>query len=165
MPIQVIILNMFSKIKRLGTTACQVQISLDLKELTILEKRKDISSIFVEFERKTKAISSLSLPWSDTNSPSVIAFDESLLLLTTLYRDSSGRFLEKNGNLLLKGYSTATSSTVKLGFVVLKLNSLAADYAPDTIEDSSSPAARSLKYFAVTDVFIDPTGFPLPSKN
>ena len=121
---------MFSKIKRLGTTACQVQISLDLKELTILEKRKDISSIFVEFERKTKAISSLSLPWSDTNSPSVIAFDESLLLLTTLYRDSSGRFLEKNGNLLLKGYSTATSSTVKLGFVVLKLNSLAADYAP-----------------------------------
>ena len=123
-------MKMFSKIKRLGSTPCQVQITIDIGELIILEKRNDISLLCIQFERNSISICSSSQLWSDCTSPSRIKFHESLVLSTTLYRDTSGRFLEKSGNLVLTGYSTITSSSVKLAFATLKLNLLAADYVP-----------------------------------
>ena len=124
---------MLSKIKRLSSTSCRIQISIDLQELHIVKKIEDVNLICIEFERKTKSISSQSKIWSGEKYPNMVRFDESLTLLVTLYRDSSGIFLEKGGMLVLKGYSEKKSSSVQLGSASIKLSALAADYAPQKL--------------------------------
>lgn len=120
---------MIAKFKRLGSTACRIQITIDLQELDIAKQLDDINLVCIEFERKTKSICSQSKILSGNKAPRSIVFDEALTLLITLYKDSSGIFLEKNGNLVLKGYSEKTASSIKLGSVALKLSVLAADYS------------------------------------
>ena len=124
---------MLSKLKRLSSTSCRIQISIDLQELLIIKKIEDVNLICIEFERKTKSISSQSKIWSGEKYPNMVQFDESLTLLVTLYRDSSGLFLEKSGLLVLKGYSEKKSSSVQLGHASIKLSALAADYAPQKL--------------------------------
>ena len=121
---------MFSKIKRIGTTACKVQITVELKRLTILESKDCRSGLFIEMERGSKSIKSTSRdsPPDNTDAKLVLQFDESLTVVMTLYKDSSGKYVEKKGKLLLKGYSKVTSKEVKLGSVKLSLNTLADDY-------------------------------------
>jgi chromosome segregation ATPase len=120
---------MIAKFKRLGSTACRIQITIDLQELDIAKQLDDINLVCIEFERKTKSICSQSKIWSGNKAARSIVFDEALTLLITLYKDSAGLFLEKNGNLVLKGYSEKTASSIKLGSVPLKLSVLAADYS------------------------------------
>ena len=121
---------MFSKIKRIGTTACKVQITVELKRLTILESKDCRSGLFIELERGSKSIKSTTRDSSadNTDAKLILQFDEALTVVMTLYKDSTGKYVEKKGKLLLKGYSKVTSKEVKLGSVKLSLNTLADDY-------------------------------------
>jgi hypothetical protein len=96
-----------------------------------LEDKDYISFLLIDFERGTKSISSPSRPWPelDDTSKLVAPFDTSLTLIMTLYKDSTGNYLEKKGKLVLRGHSKVTQTVVKLGLVNLSLNTLAADYA------------------------------------
>jgi hypothetical protein len=121
---------MFSKLKRIGTTAFKVQITIELKRLTILEAKDCRSGLFIEFERGSKAVRSTS---RDSQSDSVetkliLQYDETLTLVMTLYKDSAGKYIEKKGKLVLKGLSKVTGKEVKLGSVKLSLHTLADDY-------------------------------------
>lgn len=119
---------MFNKFKRLGTVACKVQITIDLNELTVLDRIDGITRLCIELERGKKSISSSSKIWSNDTSPSIITFGEQLVLMVTLYRDSSGNFVEKKGKINLRGNRDGDSSSFLLGFVDLKLNRLASNF-------------------------------------
>jgi hypothetical protein len=127
---------MFRKLNRLGATACKVQITIELKELKINADRDDISLFFFDFERGSKSVSSSSRLCKTLTAK----FEESLTLVMTLYKDSSGKYAEKRGKLVLKGHSKVTLSVVKLGFINLSLHNLAADFSTQkmtlTLEDS-----------------------------
>ena len=121
---------MFSKLKRIGTTAFKVQITIELKRLTILEIKDCRSGLFIEFERGNKAVRSTTRD-SQSDSPDtklVLQYDETLTLVMTLYKDSAGKYIEKKGKLVLKGLSKVTAKEVKLGSVKLCLHTLADDY-------------------------------------
>ena len=120
---------MFSTFKRLGSTACRVQFKIDLHELVIFESREDITLLCVQFERKTKLISSATKLWTEKNSPSQFTLEEDLNLTVTLYKNAAGHFLPKVGRIILKGHSKVTHDAVTLGFVNLKLHSLATNFS------------------------------------
>lgn len=120
---------MFSTFKRLGSTACKVQFKIDLHELIIFESREDITLLCVEFERKTKSICSSTKLWTDQISPSQFTLEEGLNLTVTLYKNATGSFLPKIGKIILRGHSKVTHDAVTLGFVNLKLHSLATNFA------------------------------------
>ena len=122
--------GMFSKLRRVGTTSCKVQISIDLKWLTILESKDYRCGLHIDFERGSKTVSSTArdIPAEPAESKLVVHFDETLTLVMTLYKDSSGKYLDKKGKLVLKGLSKVTNTVVKLGSVNLSLHTLADDY-------------------------------------
>ena len=121
---------MFSKLRRVGTTSCKVQISIELKWLTILESKDYRSGLYIDFERGSKTVSSTSrdIPAEPVDSKLVVHFEETLTLVMTLYKESGGKYLEKKGKLVLKGLSKVTNTVVKLGSVNLSLHTLADDY-------------------------------------
>ena len=118
---------MFGKLKRLGTASCKVQITIELKWLTILDSKDYRPGLYIDFERGSKTVSSTSreLPVDPVDSKLVVYFDECLTLVMTLYKDTSGKFIEKKGKLVLKGVSTMSTTVVKLGSVNLSLHTLA----------------------------------------
>ena len=122
--------EMFSKLRRVGTTSCKVQISIELKWLTILESKDYRSGLYIDFERGSKTVSSTprDIPAEPVDSKLVVHFEETLTLVMTLYKDSGGKYLEKKGKLVLKGLSKVTNTVVKLGSVNLSLHTLADDY-------------------------------------
>ena len=119
---------MFSKLKRIGTQAYKVQLIVDLKEITIVDDRDDISLICVELRRGSKSVTSSSKLWSDDDKP-LITFDEQLAINMTLYKDSRGMFIEKTGNIYLNGHSVITNSSLRLGSSDLKLHLMASDFS------------------------------------
>ena len=121
---------MFSKLKRIGTTAFKVQITIELKRLTILESKDCRSGLLIELERGSKSVKSTprDAPVGSTDTKLVVQYDEPLTVVMTLYKDSSGKYIEKKGKLILKGYSKVTGKEVKLGSVKLSLHTLADDY-------------------------------------
>jgi hypothetical protein len=144
---------MFSKLKRIGTKSCKVQLNIDLKELDIFNERDDITLVCIELKRGSKSISSSSRLWSDRESLT-IKFDDQLALLMTLYKDSNGKYIEKRGNLVLNGHSKVTNSTTVLGSVHLKLNLLASDFEAQKLNflfiDSSGSEVASLTAIATS---------------
>ena len=121
---------MFSKLKRIGTTAFKVQITVELKRLTILESKDCRSGLLIELERGSKSVKSTprDAPIGSTDTKLVVQYDEPLTLVMTLYKDSSGKYIEKKGKLILKGFSKVAGKEVKLGSVKLSLHTLADDY-------------------------------------
>ena len=119
---------MFSKLKRIGTQAYKVQLIVDLKEITIVDDRDDISLICVELRRGSKSVTSSSKLWSDDEKP-LITFDEQLAINMTLYKDSRGMFIEKTGNIYLNGHSVIANSSLRLGSSDLKLHLMASDFS------------------------------------
>lgn len=66
---------MFSKLKRIGTKSCRVDISLDLKVLTLIEVKDDIAELYIDFERGSKCISS-----GHKDNKKVVTFNENVHL-------------------------------------------------------------------------------------
>ena len=125
---------MLVRLKQLGCTPIQVQITLDLKDLTVVptkEQFEDISLVCVEFKRGSKTITTGSKLVPEGSN--VIRFDESLCLLMTLYRSASGSFLEKKGRLVVVGHSKSTRSAIILGSIDLKLDRLAGNFARQSL--------------------------------
>ena len=122
---------MLVRLKQLGCTPIQVQITIDLKDLTLTKEQQDISLVCVEFKRGSKTITTGSklVPEGDK----VIRFDESLCLLMTLYRSASGQFLEKKGRLVVVGHSKSTRTAVILGSIDLNLDRLAGNFARQSL--------------------------------
>ena len=121
--------GMFGRLKRLGTTPTKNEMTFELRELKWENDRgqsTDISLICVELRRGHHIITSSSkiLPQDQT----VITFDESLSLNLTLYKQSSGKFMEKVGRLLVIGHSTSKKAAVVLGSVDVPLHRLASDF-------------------------------------
>ena len=119
---------MFSRLKRIGTQAYKVHLIVDLKEITIVDDRDDISLICVELRRGSKSVTSSSKLWSDDDRPS-ITFDEQLAINMTLYKDSRGMFIEKTGNIHLNGHSIIANSSLRLGSADLQLHLMANDFS------------------------------------
>ena len=90
--------TMFSKLRRLGTKSCKVQISIELKELNITNECEDITLVCIELRKGHKSITSSSKVWNHAGALSV-KFDEQLVLMMTLYKNPSGTYIEKNGKL------------------------------------------------------------------
>lgn len=151
---------MFSKLKRIGAKSCKVQLTIDLKELDVFDERDDITLVCVELKRGSKSISSASRLCSEREL-SVIKFDDQLLLFMTLYKDSTGKYIEKGGILNLNGHSNVTNSTVLLGSVKLKLNQLASDFEAQklhfTFVDSSGYQVGTLSATATSKFVGDGT--------
>lgn len=122
-----VVQRMFSKLKRLRSKSCKVQLILELQELKIFDDRTDLTLICIELRKGSKSISSSSKICRDDGSKSV-KFDEQLLLLMTLYKDSSGLYMQKIGKLVLNGHSNITNSTVSIGSTELKLNVIASNF-------------------------------------
>ena len=120
---------MLVRLKQLGCTPIQVQITLELKDLTVVptKEQEDYSLVCVEFKRGSKTITTGSKLIPEGSN--VIRFDESLCLLMTLYRSASGQFLEKKGRLVVVGHSKSTRAAVTLGSIDLKLDRLAGNFA------------------------------------
>ena len=118
---------MFSKLKRLRSKSCKVQLVLELQELKIFDDRTDLTLICIELRRGSKSISSSSKICRDDGSRCV-KFDEQLFLLMTLYKDASGIYMEKIGKLILNGHSNVTNSSVSVGSTELKLNVIASNF-------------------------------------
>ena len=121
--------GMFAKIKRLGTTPTKNEMTFELRELKWENDRgqsTDFGLICVELRRGHHTITSSSkiMPQDKT----VITFDESLSLNLTLYKQSSGKFMEKVGRLLVIGHSTSKKTAVVLGSVDVPLHRLASDF-------------------------------------
>lgn len=118
--------TMFSKLRRLGTKSCKVQISIELKELNITNECEDITLVCIELRKGHKSITSSSKVWSHAGALSV-KFDEQLVLMMTLYKNPSGTYIEKNGKLHLNGHSKEANSAVFLGSADVRLSLLACD--------------------------------------
>jgi hypothetical protein len=114
-----------SNLKRIGTTACKVQISVGLQELTILDGFD--GTICVELERGKKSLSSSIKLCSFNGFTSTVVFDEQLLLNLTLYRDSSGNFIEMKGKFNIRSHKNVLASSD------LKFNSLANNFETQQI--------------------------------
>ena len=125
--------KMFAKLKKIGTKAYKVQLTVDLKELTITEDRDDIELICVELSRGAKSISSSTKLWPES-SQHPIYFDEQLTIIMTIYKDFTGRCVQKKGTLYLNGHSNATSSVLRLGSADLKLHLMASDFSTQKLE-------------------------------
>jgi hypothetical protein len=124
---------MFAKLNRLGTKKCKVQITIHLKDLKIFENRDDISFLSIEFEKGTnKSISSTKKAWPADSSLKVV-YNDPLTMVITIFQDKNGKYLEKNGKLVLKGRSKAFDGNVKMGTQVLSLHILANDYEKQDI--------------------------------
>jgi hypothetical protein len=123
----VLLQRMFSKLKRLRSKSCKVQLVLELQELKIFVERPDLTLICIELRRGSKSISSSSKICRDDGSRSV-KFDEQLLLLMTLYKDTNGIYMEKVGKIILNGHSNITNSSVSVGSSELKLNVIASNF-------------------------------------
>jgi hypothetical protein len=122
---------MLSRLKRIGLAASKVQITLEIKSFSTIDNRDDISLLFVEFERGSKSVSTTSRVWQDMES--ITNFDESLTLIITLYKDSSGKYVEKKGHLVVKGHSNITFTAMKLGAVQLELHIMAAIFSKENM--------------------------------
>jgi hypothetical protein len=117
---------MFNKFRRrIGTVACKVQIIIDLKELTILDRIDE--TLCVELERGKKSLSSSFKLCNYNGSASIFTFDEQLTLNLTLYRDSTGNFIEKKGKINIRSHRDF------IGFADLKFNSLASNFETQQI--------------------------------
>lgn len=123
---------MFNKFKRLGTVLLKVQITVGLKELTLLDPIDGITLLCVELKRGKSTILSSSKLWPDEDSTSIIDFDEELEVIVTAYKDSNGKYCEKKGRLSLFGNRQTDLSATLLGFVDLNLLLLECD---DTIQN------------------------------
>lgn len=159
---------MFSKLKRIGTKSCKVQLNIDLKELDIFNEREDITLVCIELKRGSKSISSSSKLWSQRESLT-IKFDDQIALLMTLYKDSIGKYIEKRGNLVLNGHSKVTNSSIVLGSVDLKLNLLASDFEAQKLNfvftDSNGTSVASLTAIATSKFVGDGTADDDESSN
>lgn len=118
--------TMFSKLRRIGTKPCKVQISIELKELNITNASEDITLVCIELRKGNKFSASSSKIWSHAGALCV-KFDEQLVLLMTLYKNPSGTYIEKNGKLHLNGHSKTANSAVFLGSADVRLSLLASD--------------------------------------
>lgn len=121
---------MFSKLKRIGLKSTKVQITLEIKDFTTIDVRDDISLLFIEFERGSKSVSTPSRVWEDD----LTEFNESLTLIMTLYKDSSAKYVEKKGRLVVKGHSKITFTAKNLGMVQLELHKIAANFSKEEIK-------------------------------
>lgn len=121
---------MLAKFRRLSfsSTPCTVQFTIELQDLTINEIRDEITLICVELERKSKTVSSSSKMWTEKTAPSQFIFNESLILIVTLYRDAGGGFIEKKAKIILRGHSKIIKAAIPLASLNLKLHSLAANF-------------------------------------
>ena len=113
----------------MGTTATKNEMTFELRELKWDNDRgqsSDISLICIELRRGHHTITSSSkiMP----HDKSIIAFDESLSLNLTLYKQSSGKFMEKVGRLVVIGHSTSKKTAIVLGSVDVPLHRLACDF-------------------------------------
>lgn len=116
---------MLQKIKTLGDGAkCyQVQLTLTFRRLKLMQRFEGISLLCIEFQRNTKTMTTSNKLIGDK---SMIVWGESLTVTIMLYKDSSGKYLEEEGLLLLKGYAKGKVWAPKtIGTVSLKLNLLA----------------------------------------
>lgn len=120
---------MYNKFKRLGTVPCKVQITVDLKELTVPDPIDGITLLCVELSSRSKTTLSSSKLWSDKGSPSIIQFNEQIKLTITMYKDTNGNFREKKGRFNLYGNKQAEISSTLLGFLDLNLHLLGVDDA------------------------------------
>ena len=124
-------------LKELGTGArCfQVQLTLTFRRLKLLQRVQDqgITLLNIEFQRNTKSVCTANklIP----PDKSMIVWGESLTVTLTLYQDpSTGKYLQEECILLLKGYTKDKEWTPQtIGTVTLKLNLLAPDLATEKV--------------------------------
>ena len=124
-------------LKELGTGArCfQVQLTLTFRRLKLLQRVQDqgITLLNIEFQRNTKSVCTANklIP----QDKSMIVWGESLTVTLTLYQDpSTGKYLQEECILLLKGYTKDKEWTPQtIGTVTLKLNLLAPDLATEKV--------------------------------
>ena len=124
-------------LKELGTGArCfQVQLTLTFRRLKLLQRVQDqgITLLNIEFQRNTKSVCTANklIP----PDKSMIVWGESLTVTLTLYQDpSTGKYLQEECILLLKGYTKDKEWTPQIiGAVTLKLNLLAPDLATEKV--------------------------------